>query len=232
MTTVTELDHGWVSLVDHMGTDEAVVANARQSYTADPRAEGRTAEQNQKLISYLMRNRHTSPFEAVTFTFGVSCPIFVARQWMRHRTWSYNEISARYTQLPDKFYLPKPEQVGVQHASNKQMRTVDGEPTTAAEEFVLRLGAHSNYAYQEYQRALDAGIPRELARCFLPLNTYTQFSGTVNLHNLFHFLRLRLHEHAQYEVRVYAQAIVELIYPIVPMCTEAFLQSLRADKKE
>lgn len=213
------LDHGHVRLVEHMGNDLSVVRNARVSYDAEWRA-GEDEGSDTRLLNYLMKNRHTSPFEAVTFTFDLKMPIFLARQWHRHRTWAYNEVSARYTELPEEFYIPEPEFVGVQAKSNKQMRDLinNGE----AEKFCAALKQASESCFKDYKTALDRGIPRELARCFLPLNTYTHFFGTVNLHNLFHFLRLRLHPHAQHEIRLYAKAIMTILDETVPVSSAAF----------
>lgn len=229
------LDHGHVALVSYMqpaaGTelnsdwtgDLEIVRNARVSYDAEWRT-GEDEGKDAKLINYLAKNRHTSPFEAMTFTFGVKCPIFVARQWMRHRTWSYNEVSARYAELPEEFYVPQPEHIGTQSTGNKQMRTDEVHPD--AEEWAGNIGRMCSAAFLVYQVALKNGIPRELARGMLPLNTYTRFFGTVNLHNLFHFLELRLHPHAQFEIRVYAEAILNLITPIVPHAVAAFKEHL------
>jgi thymidylate synthase (FAD) len=211
---INVLDHGFVRLVDSMGSDLSIVRAARVSYNADWRA-GEEDKSDSKLLSYLLRNNHTSPFEAVTFTFEIKCPIFIARQWHRHRTWSYNEVSARYTELPAEFYLPQEKNITTQSKDNKQMRTEvqnqkAGYIATVLNEECTRL-------FEVYKDLLEEGCPRELARSVLPLSTYTRFFGTVNLHNLLHFLDLRLHSHAQYEIRVYAQAIVELIEPIVPV---------------
>lgn len=210
------LDCGFVRLVDSMGDDMSIVRAARVSYNAEPRNDG----SDEKLINYLMANKHTSPFEMVQLTFEVKAPIFVLRQWMRHRTWKYNEVSARYTELPEQFYIPVPEQVTTQHNSNKQMRT--DTINENADQFLEALISHSKESFHFYKVALADGIPRELARCFLPLNTYSHLFMSVDLHNLFHFLKLRLHPHAQYEIRVYAEAILELIEPIVPVAVKAF----------
>lgn len=216
MNKVDVLDHGFVRLVDHMGDDMAVVRSARVSYDAEPRGDG----SDEKLINYLYRNRHTSPFEAVSFTFEVKAPIFVFRQWHRHRTWSYNEVSARYTALPDEFYVPEVAQITTQHSSNKQMRTEDqNEQAVNIQQAMARIGKEAHSIYNALM-ALDC--PRELARSVLPVSTYSRMFASVDLHNLFHFLRLRLHEHSQYEIRVYAQAMLELIEPIVPVSVAAF----------
>lgn len=219
------LDHGYVRLVEHMGNDLSIVRNARVSYDAEWRT-GEDAGKDEKLIRYLYSNRHTSPFESVTFTFEVKAPIFVVRQWHRHRTWSYNEVSARYTELPEEFYVPNPKLIGKQADKNKQMRDLDLTKQTPefweVEAANLIADTCAN-AFNTYKALLERGIPRELARGVLPVNTYTHMFCTVDLHNLFHFLRLRLHEHSQYEIRVYAEAMLELIKPIVPVAVEAFL---------
>lgn len=216
---VNVLDHGFVRLVGHMGDDLSVVRSARVSHDADWRS-GDDSGKDEKLIGYLMRNRHSTPFESVTFTFEIKAPIFVVRQWHRHRTWSYNEVSARYTELPEEFYVPDMNQVTTQSAVNKQARTDERHPL--AESIVNELRAQNELAFQSYKNLIHIGVARELARTVLPVGTYTRFFGTVNLHNLLHFLALRDHAHAQYEIRIYAQAIKELIRPIVPVSLAAW----------
>lgn len=222
---VNVLDHGLVRLVEHMGSDLSIVRAARVSYDAEWRA-GENEGADAKLIGYLMRNRHTSPFEAVQFTFEVKAPIFIFRQWHRHRTWSYNEVSARYTELPEEFYVPELAQITTQHSSNKQMRT--DEVHKEAQAFRIMIRRQCSLAFEEYRQMIGAGCPRELARSILPLGTYSHMFCSVDLHNLFHFLRLRLHEHAQYEIRVYAEAMLELIEPIVPVAVAAFKKTLES----
>lgn len=222
---------GFVRLVDHMGDDLSVVRSARVSYDADWRDElevttrGKMAKpKDEKLIDYLWKNKHTSPFEAVTFTFEVKAPIFVFRQWHRHRTWSFNEVSARYTQLDEGHYVPSLEQITTQSDSNKQMRTNEEHPYS---EILQRtISDQCKNAFHIYNQLIVTGCPRELARSVLPVAAYSRMFATVDLHNLFHFLRLRLHEHSQYEIRVYAQAMLELIEPIVPVCVKAFRDNL------
>lgn len=218
---------GFVRLVDHMGSDLSIVRNARVSYNADWRSEvesGETLPKDVKLIHYLINNGHTSPFEAVKFTFEVKAPIFVFRQWHRHRTWSYNEISARYAKLDEGFYVPNLEVITTQSSSNKQMRTKEIHPEAGdIRAALLDVGAHS---FEVYRRLIEKGAPRELARAVLPVSSYSRMFATVDLHNLFHFLRLRLHEHAQYEIRVYGEAILKLIEPIVPVSVAAFRELL------
>lgn len=213
------LDHGHVRLVDHMGSDLSIVRNARVSYDAEWRT-GEDEGKDAKLIAYLMKNRHTSPFEAVQFTFDVKAPIFVFRQWHRHRTWSFNEVSARYAELPEEFYVPAADQITGQSASNKQMRTAEQHPR--AEDWREMIAGHNAVSFDVYRAMLRDGVPRELARSVLPVGTYSHMFATVDLHNLMHFLKLRLHEHAQYEIRVYAEAMLQLIEQLVPVAVAAF----------
>lgn len=216
------LDHGFVRLVDHMGGDINVVRAARVSYDAAWRA-GDDEGSDAKLLRYLWRNAHTSPFEAVTFTFEVKAPIFVFRQWHRHRTWSFNELSARYRELPAEFYVPDPALVGEQSKSNKQMRVIgESHPTWERDQEVQLYREHCTRQFRFYQTLLERGWPRELARACLPVSTYSHMFATVNLLNLFRFLGLRDHEHAQHEIRVYAEAMKELAREIAPTCVAAF----------
>ena len=215
---VSVLNHGLVRLVDHMGSDLSVVRSARVSYDAEWRA-GADEGKDAKLIDYLVRNHHTSPLECVQFTFEVKAPIFVFRQWHRHRTWSFNEVSARYSELPEEFYVPEVSQITTQSASNKQMRTSEVHPQAAY--FQKLMTEQCESIFKTYRFMLSQGVPRELARGILPVNTYSHMFATVDLHNLAHFLRLRLHEHSQYEIRVYAQAMLDLIEPLVPVTVAA-----------
>lgn len=217
------LDHGHVRLVESMGSDLSIVRNARVSYDAEWRS-GEDEGKDAKLLNYLLKNKHTSPFESCVFTFDVKAPIFVFRQWHRHRTWSFNEISARYAELPEEYYVPEPEQITTQSASNKQMRT-DKQHSEAAS-YASMINACNKNAFSNYKMMIDNGVPRELARSVLPVGTYSHMFATVDLHNLFHFLKLRLHSHAQYEIRVYAEAMLELIEPIVPISTAAFKEHI------
>jgi thymidylate synthase (FAD) len=213
------LDYGHVRLFESMGSDLSIVRNARVSYDAEWRS-GADEGKDEKLIRYLLRNKHTSPFECVTFTFDIKCPLFVARQWHRHRTWSYNEVSARYTELPEEYYVPEEKDITTQSSSNKQMRTTEEHPDSECIRKAILTSCVESF--DSYYELLEKGCPRELARGVLPMNTYTHFFGTVNLHNLFHFIKLRLHEHAQYEIRVYAQALLDLIRSVVPVSVAAF----------
>lgn len=221
---INVLDHGHVRLVDNMGSDLSIVRNARVSYDADWRA-GEDEGSDARLIRYLYRNHHTTPFEAVTFTFDIKAPIFVLRQWHRHRTQSYNELSARYRELPAEFYIPELDQITTQSTDNKQMRTDNVNFYAEAIQTDMRI--QNSKAFETYQILLSVGCPRELARSVLPVATYSHMFATMNLHNLFGFLRLRLHEHAQYEIRVYAQAMLDLIDPIVPVAVSAFRESMQ-----
>ena len=217
------LDHGYVRLADYMGGDLSIVRAARVSYDADWRA-GESAKSDEHLIGYLMRNGHTSPFEAATLTFEVMAPIFVLRQWQRHRTQSYNEVSARYTELPNVFYAPEITQVTRQSTDNKQGRT--GNVLLNAAELRDCIIAQNEMAFGLYHTLLASGLSRELARTVLPLGTYSRMFTTVNLHNLFRFLGLRTHEHAQYEIRVYAEAMVGLAAKVAPIATREWLKTL------
>ena len=221
MSKIDVLDHGFVRLVDSMGDDLSVVRAARVSYDAAWRV-GEDQGSDKRLINYLWKNAHTSPFEAVAFTFEVKAPIFVFRQWHRHRTWSYNEVSARYTELPEDFYVPDLDKIGAQSTSNKQARIINGE---VPEELVSQrhaLELHCQTAFRFYREFLASGWPRELARSVLPVNTYSHMFASVDLLNLLKFLTLRCHEHAQYEIRVYADAMCELARSVVPVSIEAW----------
>lgn len=223
MNEIQLLNHGSIRLVEHMGSDLSVVRSARVSYDAEWRA-GEDEGKDAKLIHYLMKNRHTSPFESVNFTFQVKAPIFVFRQWHRHRTWKFNEISARYAELPEEFYVPETEQITTQSVNNKQQRT--GETLPSAQRCRDRIEHQCRDAFAAYHELLADGCPRELARGVLPVNTYSKMFGTIDLHNLLGFLRLRDHSHAQYEIRVYAEAMLALIEPIVPVSVAAFRATL------
>jgi thymidylate synthase (FAD) len=211
------LDKGFVRLVDSMGDDSAIVQAARVSYGNGTK----TVREDAKLIDYLMRNDHTSPFEMPIFRFHLKMPIFVARQWVRHRKGSVadeqasmNEISGRYSEMKDEFYLPDRTRMVKQSAVNKQ-----GSSEIPIEYGNLTLewmATEQHDAYENYKDYLHHELARETARINLPLSLYTEFYWQIDLHNLLHFLRLRLDRHAQYEIRVYAQAILSIIERIVP----------------
>jgi thymidylate synthase (FAD) len=215
------LDHGFIRLVDHMGSDLSIVRAARVSYDAAWRA-GENTGSDARLITRLWADRHTSPFEAVEFQFEVFAPIFVLRQWHRHRTWAFNELSGRYRELPEVFYVPDPAAVGEQSSTNKQGRQETSAGTAAREIEVRLYREQCEGAFATYRGLLAGGWPRELARAVLPVSTYSHMFAKVDLRNLLHFLDLRLDPHAQKEIRVYAEAIVEIIRPIVPVAVSAW----------
>jgi thymidylate synthase (FAD) len=223
------LDHGFVRVVDYMGDDFAVVQAARVSYGKGTRK----LREDRGLIRYLMRHLHSTPFEMCEIKLHVKMPIFVARQWVRHRTANINEYSARYSILDNDYYLPRKEHLGEQAVSNRQGR---GEPVPEPEatETLRLIEEESRRAYANYQRLLNLddegrqqdpkrkGIARELARMVLPVNFYTQWYWKIDLHNLLHFLALRMDAHAQYEIRAYGDAIAGVVEKWVPFVWEAF----------
>ena len=223
------LDHGFVRVIDYMGDDGAVVQAARVSYGRGTR---KTSE-DAGLIRYLMRHRHSTPFEMCEIKYHVKLPIFVARQWIRHRTANVNEISARYSILDREFYLPAPENLAAQSAVNRQGRgeVLEGEAASRVLD-VLRddaMRTYDNYAWMLNEDAEGApldpsrpGLARELARMNLTLNTYTQWYWKTDLHNLLNYLQLRADSHAQYEIRVYAEAMLESVKAWVPLTWQAF----------
>jgi thymidylate synthase (FAD) len=186
------LDHGFVRLVDYLGGDERIVSAARVSYGDGTK----TVREDRALIDYLLRHAHTSPFEQVVLTFHVKMPIFVARQWIRHRTARLNEVSGRYSVMADEFYLPSPEDLRVQSSSNRQGRGPESLPEAEAESILGALREGRVRSYEAYESLLAAGVAREIARIDLPVSLYTQMYWQIDLHNLFHFLRLRLDAHA------------------------------------
>lgn len=210
------LDHGFVRLVDFMGTDASIVQAARVSYGKGTKKKS----EDRTLIRYLMRHRHTSPFEMVEFKFHCKMPIFCARQWVRHRTASLNEYSGRYSEMPDECYLPEFERIQTQDTVNHQASS--GEQVEMAHYIRAEMGKEHVEIFDRYKKYIHYGAAREIARINLPLSTYTQWYWKMDLHNLFHFLGLRMHPHAQLEMQKYAEAIFELIKPIVPMSCEAF----------
>lgn len=220
-TRLEVLDKGFVRLVDVMGDDARIVQAARVSY-----GEGtKTVREDAALIDYLLRHKHTSPFEMVEFTFHIKAPIFVIRQWFRHRTASVNEISARYSVMKDEFFLPSPADLRAQSKNNKQVGE-GGLPDLAAGQAHDLIAQSQQQAYQEYQTLLELGVARELAREVLPVGLYSEFYWKQNLHNLLHFLRLRLDWHAQAEIRAYAEAIAHFVKQAVPLTWESFEEHL------
>ena len=212
------LNKGFVRLVDYLGGDERVVQSARVSYGAGTKS----YREDAGLIDYLLRHSHTSPFEQVVLTFHIKLPIFVARQWIRHRTARLNEISGRYTIMKDDFYVPAPEDIAVQSTDNKQGRSEEVMESEAAEKFRAAFAEGQKTAYADYSSLIDEGIARELARINLPLSLYTEWYWQIDLHNLFHFLQLRLDSHAQKEIRLYAQVLFEISKKVAPRCCESF----------
>lgn len=211
------LDHGFVRLVDYLGSDDRIVQSARVSYGSGTK----TYRQDQGLISYLMRNNHTSPFEQVNFTFHIKMPIFIARQWIRHRTARVNEISGRYSVMADEYYVPNREDINLQSEDNKQGRGDNVDLKTQDE--VLRIINEDHQTISDnYHKLLDLGIAREIARIDLPLSQYTQWYWQMDLHNLYHFLALRLDNHAQLEIRKYAEVILDIVRKVCPKATKAF----------
>ena len=215
------LDHGLIRVVDYMGDDRAITQAARVSYGAGTKH----VSSDEGLIRYLMRHWHSTPFEMCEIKLHVKLPVFVARQWIRHRTANVNEYSARYSILDREFYIPAPEHVNAQSVVNNQGRGGVLEGAEAARVLEI-LKADSNRCYDNYEKMISQegqdGLARELARMNLPANVYTQWYWKVDLHNLFHFLRLRADPHAQYEIRVYADAICEIVKDWVPMAYAAF----------
>jgi thymidylate synthase (FAD) len=225
------LDHGFVRVVDYMGDDAAIVQAARVSYGRGTRR----VSEDRGLINYLMRHRHTTPFEMCEIKYHVKLPIFVARQWIRHRTANVNEYSARYSILDNEFYIPAPEHLATQATVNRQGRgdVIEGE---AARRVLDLLRGDAERAYAGYAGLLNEdeagdrrdptwpGLARELARMNLSLNFYTQWYWKTDLHNLMHFLGLRADPHAQYEIRAYAEAMLETVRRWVPLAHDAFLE--------
>ncbi|MEY5130453.1 MAG: hypothetical protein RL734_520 [Bacteroidota bacterium] len=212
------LDKGFVRLIDVMGDDAAIVQAARVSYGSGTKK----VLEDRGLIRYLLRHAHTTPFEMVEFKFHVKLPIFVARQWIRHRTANVNEYSGRYSEMKDEFYTPNPNDIRPQSVLNKQGRSEETLPDGMADQAANAFKSGQDDAYAQYQEFLEQGIAREIARINLPVSNYTEWYWKIDLHNLFHFLRLRIDSHAQYEIRVFAEAIAELVKPFVPHAWEAF----------
>lgn len=211
--TIHLLDKGFVHLVDFMGGDNRVVSAARVSFGGVSKGE----ERDKGLIKYLLEHQHHTPFEHCYFQFHICCPIYVARQWMRHRWGSYNEISARYTQVKDEFYIPS--KFRGQDVKNRQ-----GSVTAEFDNQALSKLYHDSVqaCFETYHKLLQAGVAREMARGVLPVCQYTQFYWSVNARSLLNFLQLRTDGHAQYEIRVYADAIAQIFKEKMPWSWEAF----------
>ncbi|RLS89380.1 MAG: FAD-dependent thymidylate synthase [Planctomycetota bacterium] len=217
-------EHGFIALVDAMPrlvpegltADSAIVQSARVSYGQGTKM----VSEDRGLVRYLMRHHHSTPFEMVEFKFHIAMPIFIARQWIRHRTANVNEYSARYSIMPDRFYRPSIDNVRKQSKSNRQGGEGPIDAGTAEEFLQLLENAEANY--QKYIELTEKGVAREIARAVLPVSVYTEWYWKCDLHNIFHFLSLRMDPHAQIEIQDYAKAMYELIKPIVPVACEAF----------
>lgn len=238
----TVLDHGIIRLLDFMGSDLSIIRAARVSYDAAWRS-GEDADKDKKLMRRLWRGKsepggsyvplpalpkHSTPFEVCTLTFEIMAPVFVFRQWQRHRTQSYNELSARYRELPEVFYLPTPDVIGMQSKDNKQGRTLDEVQSDFLEERVLQVKDVKNHcesAFELYHDLIAVGWPKELARIVLPFGTYSHMFCTMNLLNFFKFANLRADPDAQHEIRVYAEKMVDMVAEMVPMATELFKEA-------
>ena len=208
---------GHVRCIDFLGNDNAIVQMARVSY-----GEGtKTVNEDRGLIRYLMEHKHTSPFEGCMIKLHLKMPIFVARQWVRHRTASMNEYSLRYSEMRDEFYVPDLSEIQLQSKSNKQ-GSEEGLSQTMQEEFRLMVETTNKNCMDEYKDSLEAGVAREMARITLPLTAYTEFYWQISLHNLLHFLRLRCDGHAQKQIRDYADVILQMVNTWVPLTAEAF----------
>ncbi len=220
------LDHGFVRVIDYMGDDTAVVQAARVSYGAGTKK----TSQDQQLINYLMRHRHTTPFEMCDIKIHVKLPIFVARQWIRHRTASVNEYSARYSLISNEFYVPDKAQLAPQSSVNKQGRAEDRVSENVSTRVLEIIKEDAIKCHQDYLQMMNGfeqgepGISRELSRINLTLNHYTEWYWKINLHNLLHFLALRADPHAQYEIRVYAETILDIVKKWVPFTYNAFTE--------
>ena len=223
------LDHGFIRIVDYMGNDNAVVQAARVSYGTGTKQ----VREDRGLIRYLMRHRHTTPFEMCEIKLHVKLPIFVARQWVRHRTANINEYSARYSYLDKEFYVPQPEHLATQSSTNRQGRgaVLEGQEAAKVLQILREDASRSHDHYVEMMNEDESGITlrdgqhglaRELARMNLTLNFYTQWYWKVNLHNFMHFLSLRADQHAQYEIRIYAETMLKILEKWVPQVYEAF----------
>lgn len=210
------LDKGFVRFVDFMGGDQGVVDAARVSYGGKSKGE----DADRKLIAYLLKHKHETPFEHAVFKFHIKCPIFVMRQWIRHRMASYNEISARYTEVKDEFYMPA--QWRAQDVKNKQGSVA--APTLDHAALSKAFEAQIQSALKTYKDMLAAGVARELARMVLPVNSYTEFYWTVNARSLMNFLSLRADVHAQWEIQQYAEALAQSFKAKMPWTYDAFLQ--------
>ncbi len=218
------LDKGFVRLVDYYGGDARIVQSARVSYGDGTK----TVREDAALIDYLLRNDHTSPFEQVVLTFHIKMPVFVARQWVRHRTARMNEISGRYSVMRNEFYVPADDDIALQSTDNKQGRSTESVSPEFAAQTKKLLEQGQQDAYRIYTELVDSGLARELARINLPLALYTEIYWQCDLHNLMHFLKLRLDSHAQKEIRDYAAVILELTRKVAPVAVASFENHIKS----
>lgn len=212
------LDHGFVRLVDVMGDDASIVQSARVSYGQGTKS----VRADRGLIHYLLKHRHTTPFEMVEFKFHCKMPVFVARQWIRHRTANVNEISGRYSIMEDTFWEPTAEEMRTQDTQNRQGSHETPIAGNVGAQLAAQYRADQRMLYEHYQSAIAAGVAREVARVNLPLSLYTEWYWKIDLHNLLHFLKLRVDPHAQKEIRVYAEAMAQFVKARCPIAWEAF----------
>lgn len=218
--TIPILDKGFIRVIDYMGDDSSVVQAARVSYGKGTKS----LSDDKALLRYLLRHRHTSPFEMCELKLHLKMPIFVARQWIRHRTANLNEYSARYSIMEKEYYIPEAEHIAIQSTDNKQGRS-EKLPDAKAKAIQQKMKTHTEDSFAYYNALLegDDAIARELARTVLPVNVYTQLYWKIDVHNLLHFLSLRAHPHAQYEIRVYAEAMLAILKQWMPLTHEAFI---------
>lgn len=212
------LDKGFIRLIDYLGGDARIAQAARVSYGAGTRS----VREDAGLIDYLLRHKHSSPFEQVVLTFHIKMPIFVARQWVRHRTARLNEISGRYSIMKDESYLPASEDIALQSTDNRQGRMSTPAPLEVRTKIRDTLQTQQESAFREYRALIDTHLARELARINLPLSTYTELYWQIDLHNLFHFLKLRCDSHAQKEIRDYAFVLLDICRIVAPLATQSF----------
>ena len=212
------LDHGFVRLVEVMGNDASIVQAARVSYGKGTKK----SQVDRALIFYLMQHRHTTPFEMVEFKFHCKMPIFVARQWIRHRTANVNEISGRYSVMEEVFWQPSVDDLRKQAVTNRQGSTDDHLEGAFAQNIVREISEEQKRLYKQYESYMAAGVAREVARANLPVSLYTEWYWKIDLHNLLHFLSLRMDPHAQKEIRVFAEAMAVFVKKQCPVAWEAF----------
>lgn len=214
------LDKGYVKVLGVFGSDHTIASCARVSFNKDD-FEQVDLDRDQKLIDYLIENDHTSPFEMAELQFEIKCPLFVARQWFRHRTGNYSEVSGRYSEMNEEFYVPDPSRVKGQNKINKQSSS---EPLDSAvqDHSVFLIQQAENKCYDVYKELLNYGVSRELARIVLPQSTYTRFVFKSDLHNLLHFIKLRSSAHAQEEIRMYSDIIQQVVEEYFPLVWQAF----------